>query len=168
MVYGFVVTKEHKEKLSAKLERQKIAFVELVTDIMAPQSAISPFTFRAVKSDNIGHINTCAADKKSTIERLSMLVKANGFEIPFYCQTCLGMPDENWVGVNETHINLLGDFSSGSFTISNTDIRFVVPEGTVQQGFDTLVAGLRRKTPPAYQLREILPESPSFFEAGQG
>jgi OmpA-OmpF porin, OOP family len=168
LVYGFVVTKEHKEKLLAKLERQKIAFVELVTDIMAPRSAISPFTFRAVKSDNIGHINTCAADKKSTIERLSMLVKANGFEIPFYCQTGLGMPDENWVGVNETYINVLGDFSSGSFTISNTGIRSVVPEGTVQQGFDTLVAGLRRKTPPAYQLRAILPESPSFFEAGQG
>ena len=168
MVYGFVVTKEHKEKLLAKLERQKIAFVELVTDIMAPRSAISPFTFRAVKSENIDHINTCAADKTPTIERLSMLVKANEFEIPFYCQIGLGMPDENWVGVNETYINVLGDFSSGSFTISNTGIRSVVLEGTVQQGFDTLAAGLSRKTPPAYQLRAILPESPSVFEAGQG
>ena len=163
MVYGFVVTKEHKEKLSAKLERQKIAFVELVTDIMAPQSAISPFTFRAVKSDNIGQINTFSAYKKSTIERLSMLVKTNEFETPFYCQTGLGMPDENWVGVIETYINILGDFSPGSVTISNTDITSVVREGIVQQVFDIVVAGLSRKIPPAYQLRAKLPESSSVF-----
>ena len=46
---------------------------------MVPRSAIQPFTFRAVKTDNIGYIDTCAADNESTREQLSTLVEANGF-----------------------------------------------------------------------------------------
>lgn len=166
-VYGLASTRKDREKILTKLARHKIGSVKLVTDIMVPRSAIQPFTFRAVKTDNIGYIDTCAVDNESTREQLSTLVEANGFKTPFYCQTGLGMPDENWVGVIETYMKVLGNFTSGSLTITDTDITLLVPEGTVQQDFDILVARLRKKTPAAYQLKAILPEASSVFEAGQ-
>ena len=166
-VYGLASTRKDREKILTKLARHKIGSVKLVTDIMVPRSAIQPFTFRAVKTDNIGYIDTCAVDNESTREQLSTLVEANGFKTPFYCQTGLSMPDENWVGVIETYMKVLGNFTSGSLTITDTDITLLVPEGTVQQDFDILVARLRKKTPAAYQLKAILPEASSVFEAGQ-
>ena len=64
-------------------------------------------------------------------------------------------------------MKVLGNFTSGSLTITDTDITLLVPEGTVQQDFDILVARLRKKTPAAYQLKAILPDASSVFEVGQ-
>jgi OOP family OmpA-OmpF porin len=167
-IYGLAATKEDKENLFAKLVRENTSSVDLVTEILVPRSAILPFTFRAVKSENYGRIDACSADNQLTKEQISMVVKAAGFETPFHCQTGLGMPDENWVRVIDIYVKTLRNLESGSLTISDTEITLVVPNGTRRQDFDALVADLRQKTPSTYQLRAVLPEPSLVLEPGKG
>lgn len=167
-IYGLAATKKDKENLLTKLARENTSLVNLVTEILVPRSAISPFTFRAVKFENYGRIDACAADNQLTKEQISMVVKAAGFETPFYCQTGLGMPDQNWVRVIDIYVKTLGNLESGSLTISDTEITLIVPNGTRRQDFDALVADLRQKTPIAYQLKAVLQEPSLVFEPGKG
>lgn len=153
-------TPEEQQSLQKSLAKNKPEMLKLILDVSAPRPVITPFLFRLKVIDGQGVLEACSADTNlasAKITRALYRVKITG-NIP--CQVGLGVPTTEWNTAVILSIEAMKNISSGTITLSDSDISLIASENVSQDAFDNAVGKLENALPKLFSLQAILTPKP--------
>lgn len=150
--------------LERELRRAAPRNVPISLDITAPRPVITPFSLRFVLTEEGGRFDSCSADTEAARDRILAAARAAGADDTATCVIGMGVPSPSWGRAAELAIRALADLGAGSVTFANADIFLLVPAGTDQTRFDTVVGELDAALPAVFALTAELPRAETEAE----
>ena len=166
VVIASAESQEAKTLAESSLTRRKPDGLELVLDITAPRTVISPFTLRFVIDEDGPRFDACATDTEAGRDLIIEAATRAGMTGQPGCTLALGAPSKEWSNAVSLAIDSLAELGAGSVTFSNADIALNAVEGTTQAIFDRVVGELETSLPGVFALNATLPVKPDETDEG--
>ena len=156
---------EEQKRLELVLATSKPDGTQLVMDISAPRSVITPFQLRISLLDGVAKLSACSADTRMTRDRILRAAARAGLTGKAACAIGLGVPTTDWAAAVVMGIDALRQLGGGSLTFTDSDIALIALDTTSQTKFDGVVGRLENALPELFSLHAILP--PKILSGGE-
>ncbi|GGE58592.1 OmpA family protein [Actibacterium pelagium] len=141
-----------RRELSSRLRDDAPEGVSVVTQIVAPRPAITPFVLRAVREGEALRFDACSASTAGERSQILLAAREAGAEGGLNCVLGLGAPSDKWGEAAALAIETLGKIGDGSVTFTNADISLVAASDVDPALFEAETNALARALPSPYTL----------------
>ncbi|WP_045391506.1 OmpA family protein [Falsirhodobacter sp. alg1] len=157
---------DEKASLEGRLARLQTEGVQADITITAPRPVLTPFVFRAVRTDAGTTLEACSSTTDE--ERTQLLQAATAVGVPdgAECTVGLGAPSPEWGQAAEAGLQALAALPAGSISISDADILLTGAPGMDSAVFETAAGTLKTALPAGFSLTASLPPAPVAPEEG--
>ena len=168
-VHALVESDEAQAALARQLREIVPIGQRLVLDLVTPRPVIAPYSLRFEIDEDGPRLTACVAETDGARNQIIRAARAAGAEGRLDCTLGLGAPSPRWGAVSEQGIAALAELGAGSLSISDADLRLVVPHDIASSQLDRVVGRLEAALPEPFALvvqqREAEQEEPQ--EAGE-